>query len=515
MMSRKLFIVAVVLTLALISGAYAAVENIKVSGDIAAQGVARNFRMDATKSGGATDNALMDAQNYFLSQVRLRFDADLTENVSGTVRLINERLWGDENNSDNPSDIDLDLGFVEMKEFLYQPLTVIVGRQNLRYGNAMIIGDPDTNQTASSKTPSESVTSPLSTITSPAGSTSVSVSSGSHTNRIVGDLSLRKSFDSVRGILDFSPYTIDMIYARPVQGYTFQDTQVNLSGVNASYKWGSREGVTEGYFFAVTNPHNIWLANRGSSLIQPNEQQSIVYVSGARVQMNPVEKMTVGLEGAVQFGDVILPNDNNVNGTLSEPYEYRHLMAGAAQLFGEYRFATKYNPKVGLIYTFKTGDDDGHAYATAGNRDGDSSYNQWDPLFEDQTQGEIINILFANTNCHAVTLNGSLMPREDITVGGNFTWLAMAQKDTQHLNYDKDKGLGFFRPKVGPARSNVYYVHADQQFVGTELDAYALYDYTEDVQLKLTGAWFFPGNYFSEENSGVAYSARAGLNLNF
>lgn len=510
-MSRKLFIVAAVLTLALISGAYAAVENIKVSGDIAAQGVARNFRMDATKDGGASNGTLMDAQNYFLSQVRLRFDADLTENVSGTVRLINERLWGDENEGDltNPSEIDLDLAYVEMKEFLYQPFTIIVGRQNLRYGNAMIIGDPDTNQTASSKTPSETVTTKA--ISSPSGS--FGLSSGTSTNRIVGDLSLRKSFDSVRGILDFSPFTIDMIYARPVQGKTFVDSTVNLSGVNAAYQWGSYEGVSEAYFFAVTNPHNIWLANRGEQdLIQPNEQQSIVYVSGARVQLNPVEKLTVGLEGAIQFGDVLVDHSGGNNyASLSEAYEYRHLLAGAAQLFGEYRFMTKYNPKMGLIYTFKTGDDDAHDY----DKNGDNTYNQWDPLFEDQTQGEIINILFGNTNCHVVTVNGSLMPREDITIGGNWTWLAMAQKDSEHLNYDKDKGLGIYRPMVGPARSNVYYVHTDQQFVGTELDAYALYDYTEDVQLKLTGAWFFPGNYFSEENSAVAYSARAGLNLNF
>ena len=70
---------------------------------------------------------------------------------------------------------------VEFKEFLYQPLTVIVGRQNLRYGNGLIIGDPDTDQTASGKVP-------------------VAIS----------DLSLRKSFDAVRGIFDFAPWTIDV-----------------------------------------------------------------------------------------------------------------------------------------------------------------------------------------------------------------------------------------------------------------------------------------------------------------
>jgi hypothetical protein len=120
--------------------AFAAVENIKVSGDINEQFVWRDLSM-----GGTVYNQ-MDSESYLYSQVRLRFDADLTENVSGVIRLLDERTWGEEDTFGDNSELTLDLAYVELKEFLYQPLSVTVGRQNLRYGSALIVGDPDTNQ---------------------------------------------------------------------------------------------------------------------------------------------------------------------------------------------------------------------------------------------------------------------------------------------------------------------------------------------------------------------------------
>ena len=38
-------------------------------------------------------------QNVFITQTRLRVDADLSDNVSTTVGLINERAWNAENSS--------------------------------------------------------------------------------------------------------------------------------------------------------------------------------------------------------------------------------------------------------------------------------------------------------------------------------------------------------------------------------------------------------------------------------
>ena len=42
-------------------------------------------------------------------------------------------------------EIALDLANVRLKEFLYAPLDLTIGRQELHYGNDFIMGDPDTN----------------------------------------------------------------------------------------------------------------------------------------------------------------------------------------------------------------------------------------------------------------------------------------------------------------------------------------------------------------------------------
>ena len=52
--------------------------------------------------GGVLDLAPLQVglkhQNVFVTQTRLRVDADLSDNVSTTVGLINERAWGGEGN---------------------------------------------------------------------------------------------------------------------------------------------------------------------------------------------------------------------------------------------------------------------------------------------------------------------------------------------------------------------------------------------------------------------------------
>ncbi|MBL7070522.1 MAG: hypothetical protein ISS27_03520, partial [Candidatus Omnitrophica bacterium] len=96
-MSRRLIILTLALVLGLSVAAYAEVQNVRVSGDITAMGVYRN-NFDLTKnpvSGSASDygGAYSDKRKYLATIARLRVDSDLTDNVSATVRLLNERAW--------------------------------------------------------------------------------------------------------------------------------------------------------------------------------------------------------------------------------------------------------------------------------------------------------------------------------------------------------------------------------------------------------------------------------------
>ncbi|MFH1875840.1 MAG: alginate export family protein [Candidatus Omnitrophota bacterium] len=451
-MNAKRVIVIALMSVVIIHPVFAAMENLKISGDITVQGIIRHLSL---RKKWSSDDIWPshDKSIFAFSQTRLKVDADLTENVSATVRFINERLWGEEDTIN--TDVDLDLAYVEMKEFLYQPLTVIIGRQNLRYGNALIIGDPETNFFASAAVPTEA-----------------------------GDLSLRKSFDAIRAILDFSPYTIDFIYAKNFEGITDVNDDITLFGTNIAYHWGSRNGITEVYFFGADNSPN--------TAIQPDENQSKTYTVGARVQYDPLEQLTLGVEGAYQFGDVVMQMPDALAGG-----EYRHLNAFAAQVIADYRLPMKHDPSIGVTYTYLSGNDD----------DTDATDNAWDMLYEDQTPAEIINILFPNLNSNLqyATLRGSIMPREDVTIGASFTWARFANKQAEFIAYM----LG------GPAFNNGYGIESENAHFGNEVDAYAVYDYTEDVRFKLNGAWFMPGSYFPLQNRSIAYSLRAGITVDF
>lgn len=471
-MGKRLFVVFAVLSFAFLGSSFAAVENIKVSGDITTQAIGRDFSLgeevEESADPAATRTETLDAEDFLFSQIRLRFDADLTENVSATLRLISEEIWGE----DNVDDVEVDLAYVELKEFLYQPLTIVIGKQNLRYGNALIIGDPDTNQTSG-----------------------LSFGLGE-----AGDLSLRKSFDAAKAILDFSPYTIDLVFAKVNErggimgnAATNIDDDVSIYGTNIAYQWSSLGGVTEVYFFASDNAKNGLLYTPVET--QVAEDQSKTYNVGGRFQFNPTDQLTLGLEAAYQFGDVFITRQT---GTTT----FQNLQANAGQAMLEYRFQTQYSPKLNLIYAYFSGDDD----IT------DENWNGWDPMYEDQTAGEIINIFFPNSNAHVVKIAGTMMPREDITLGLAYIWTKLAQKiDAQ----DYAVRANAWSPPVGPATANIYNVDRNDSYLGSEINAWALYDYTEDVQIKLMGAWFIPGGFFTGDNDDLAYSVRGGLTVNF
>lgn len=459
-MGKKLLVGVAVLSFALLGSAFAEVENIKVSGDITTEAVTRDLALGSV--GACSDH---NDNQFLFSQIRLRIDADLTENVSGVIRLINERLWGDEDygvsSGGADTNVDVDLAYIQLGQFLYEPLTLIVGRQNLRYGSGLVVGDPDTNQTAST----------------------------TEVPGIISDLSLRKSFDAIRAILDYSPYTLDIIFAKVFEGATNFNDDVTLVGANLAYTWGSYNGVTEGYFFSANNRVNVAGAVvPGAASVDSNSK---TYTVGARTQFDPTDKLTLSAEGAYQFGD-----------WRDTAATHRHLSAYAALIGGEYRFLNDYNAKVGLGYTYLSGDDDM----------GNDANNAWDPLFEDQALAEIINILFTNSNTQAIKLTGSYMPREDITLGLVYVraWLA------ENLTTTTGTPVGTtFVPAVGPALGQTYMIDRNEKDIGDEIDVYAIYDYTEDVQLKLSGAWFVPGSLFTSANNNTAYSVRGGVSVSF
>ncbi|MFA5320214.1 MAG: alginate export family protein [Candidatus Omnitrophota bacterium] len=291
---------SVLLCLALVAGlacsAYAEVQNVKVGGDITVLGVGRsNFDL----SNGSAGNKENDQGSLFATQTRVRIDSDLTDNVTATLRLINERSWTAEDVQS--SDIDLDLAYVTLKEFLYSPLSLKIGRQELRFGNALVIGATNTY-------------------------------SPSVLNGVPGDLSLRKSFDALRATLNYDPLVVDTFYAKINEGssvYVNDDT--NLYGVNAAYDFGTKGAKAEVYMFS-----------KNDSSADKNDK---VNTFGTLLSAQLVENLNTSLEVAYQDG---YTRDSQVKRN-----------AWAMQAMADYTFAdVSLKPNVGLGYTYLSGDKD-------------------------------------------------------------------------------------------------------------------------------------------------------------
>ena len=94
----KKLVLALAVAFLMAAPAFAAVQNVKVSGSITSTYLNRqDFDFNAA-NGPASPNGGNGQdrwkQSVFLTQTTLRVDADLSDNVSSTVGLINERAWG-------------------------------------------------------------------------------------------------------------------------------------------------------------------------------------------------------------------------------------------------------------------------------------------------------------------------------------------------------------------------------------------------------------------------------------
>jgi len=125
MRSKLLKILMAVFAVCLIAPAFSAVENVKVGGDIAVYGVLR---------GDFTDENL----HFLQAPVRVYVSADLSENVSVMVRLLNE--FNFDTNSLNTNQILLDLAYVKVSDLLAPGLSLTVGRQEIQLGEGLVVG---------------------------------------------------------------------------------------------------------------------------------------------------------------------------------------------------------------------------------------------------------------------------------------------------------------------------------------------------------------------------------------
>jgi hypothetical protein len=448
MSKRLILILALAFVVGITFTAYAEVQNVKVSGDLNVLGISRDLDLKHGK-----DNSGSYGRTSGIATItRVKVDADLTDNVATTVRLLNERYWGTETENTGSSNasntnISLDLAYVALKEFLYSPLSLTVGRQELNIGSGMILGDPETNNAV----------------------TAASAFSNTVGTTINGDpdLSARKAFDAIRATLNYDPLVVDVIYAKiNASGTkTNQKDDEGVFGVNANYKLNKATTI-EGYLFEKRIGKD-----RVTTSGAPNKVQR-TDVIGGRVVNTSLKDLLLSLEVAHQFG--------TYSDTLSNTIQSRS--AWAVETAANYTFSkVKYVPSVTALYSYFSGDNDGPAgTGYRGNK-------AWDPMYENQKSGDIANALFNQTNAHILGGIASVKPMDDVTLKGEYYayWWAKPYDDGQVITSVRGNNL----------------TTTERRFAGQELDVTGTYDYTEDVSFSLMGGCFFPGPSFAKQTT--------------
>ncbi|MFA5005100.1 MAG: alginate export family protein [Candidatus Omnitrophota bacterium] len=430
MNKRFILVLALALTVGMTFSAYAEVQNVKVSGDIIASGVARSHFNLANGPAGDKNHI---KQDFFMSQVRLRIDADLTDNVAATVRLINERVWNGQYDtaSSGNSNIDLDLAYVTLKEFLYSPLTLTVGRQEIHLGNGLIIGNAKV---------------------------------GSSIVNIPTDLSERKAFDAIRATLNYDPLVVDVIYAKVKESNTDRNNDINLAGINATYALNNKTDLSAYYFLKTDN-------NAGDSASRGKTDK--VNTIGALVSSRPIENLNTSLEAAFQFG-----KNDGIGGNLDQN-EHK---AFAVQAMADYTFAkVKMTPKIGASYTYLSGKK---------NLVGTSRNQGWDPMFNEQVLNNIAYAIFPMTDLSVLNLKASCKPVEDVTLMVNYGYYDIAKKAVGSRTITNS-----YYDSTSSYLSTI--TLTGKRHMADEIDVTALYDYTEDVQFGLTAGWLKTGSGLS------------------
>ena len=457
------------MVLCLTGYAYAETQSVKVSGDLTMRGFLRDaydYQSTPNEPAGPRTGITRGDQTWFMTNAEVQIDADLTDNVATCIRLVNQRDWnvraksvrsttslamnGEGGYTANTDEfqVAVDLAYVTLKDFIYSPLTLTIGRQDLWFGKGFIVG-------ANQQDPTGAI--------------------------IANEYTSINSFDSIKAVLDYDPWKISGIYSVIERNAVQDSDDINLWGINVGYKFDSYKAEAEGYWFTKQD--------RQIEKYSYAKYHNSVHTMGLRGSLDPIDVITVNLEGAYQFGKYI-GSLNQINSRDRSAWAFD---AGLEWRWLVERFSWK--PKISGEYIYYSGNDaDDNPDTAAG------TYTGWDPMYRgkfDSAVREFVGRYYVTsrypartnyaqscadasfTNQHQFVLSGSLQPIESLTLKGNYNFF---YTDEDYL--------------VGVTKSGGY--------IGSEFDLNAVWDYTEDVSFGLLAGWFFPGRVYYDNRDDIA-----------
>jgi hypothetical protein len=474
-MSRKLLVALAVMGIAFAGSTFAAVENIKVSGDATIYAVNRSdYHLGSALPGlyavlgPVTNGGVVDDDISVLASVtRLRFDADLTEDVSATVVLNDERVWGLQ-----ADDIYASEAYVSLKNVLESPLSVKIGLQPVKLGIiSLSTGDFGGGGAAANSA------------TNFYANTNSAFQEG-----MLDDLSPRKHAAAITANLDLDPFVIDAGFIKYDENTVAAsapagvDNDTNVYFLNLAYLIEGMRAFEVYYLVDDTQD--------AKSVGREHNIQNI----GLRMLATPIPDLLLIFEGCYQA-----QKEDPFKGGRDDGDRQS---AWATILAAKYTFRDfEWMPNILGSIAFLS--------------------PKWDSMYEDASSASIVNALTPGSNCRAISLTFGARPMDDVDV--KIKWLNVYFQDPMGAgnmsNIVAGLGLGAGVPNSGTLRYIVgkyatWLMTDDKEFCN-EVNLKVTYDYSEDVQLSLETDWFMPGDAFDSTNDETAFQALGTMKVTF
>jgi hypothetical protein len=288
----------------------------------------------------------------------------------------------------------------------------MVGRQEVRLGSGLLIGDPDTNQTSIAVLPART-----------------------------RDLSMRKAFDGVVGILDYDPLVVTLGYLKADEDtWGNEDDDENVYLANAAYAFEDDWNSSAEAYYVISDQ------KKDSATKDINNV-------GIRGTSTPLENLTVNGEYCHQWKD-----RNDAVGSDSESDDGAIILGATYDLEDDME---QWIDTIGVDFT-RLGSD-------------------WSVMYEDQAPASIANAILNNTNLQVVGLTATAKPTDDVSV---------------KLRYANLRSIEA-RSSADVSTFGTMSVDSNKKTLGDEVDLTIMYDYSEDVQLGLDLGYFDPGKAFA------------------
>jgi hypothetical protein len=449
---------------------FADVQNIRLSGDIRLRGY---FLDDAGEYASTSPNAgeQQSASASFIEQrTRVCVEADLEDHVLVVVTLKAESLWGGDNEAVHNSggagsqqfdgainrswDTGIDEAYLQLNEVFYTAATLKIGRQYLNYGHGLILSSVDQEY----------------------------------------------NYDAGRLVLDYYPFTLDIVGAEVVNQQSFAATAGNNSLANNGLVpsadllfINARYEMTDSLLKDVEFYYG-WLMQGGSHPIYggntrvpptmggstTNTTGGSPMIIGARTDLNLTEAISTWGEAAYEFGD----NGNPNTGAISAFLANLGIKIGQKGL--------PMSPTINASYTIASG----------GGVNGNNNFVPWFDYVDGYN-----GYLFCPrlSNLQILNAGASIKPWENTTLALQAYYYMKVESDVDvasNPNVDFG-GPGFVSSSNG------------SRDVGWEFDGILGYDYSKDVRTQLVYAMFLPGRAYLGTACNAAQEVRAEVDVKF